>query len=63
MRSMATPTDQNDMMNRMTATAMRDAGHVLGDVDEVQTTGPAACAKAGVLSATIPSPAHAIRAI
>ena len=37
MRSMATPTDQNDMMNSTTATAMAVGPICLEHVDEVET--------------------------
>src|SRR5258705_11991391 len=60
---MATPTDQNDMMNRMTATAMAMPDMFWAMSMRFRPPAPAACAKAGLLKATIPSPAHALCAI
>ncbi len=57
MRSMATPIDQNDMMNSTTATPQATAP-ICSNMS-IRSRPPPSCANAGVLSASIPSPAYA----
>ena len=58
MRSMATPTDQNDMMNSTTAMASA-TGPICSNIS-MKSMPPPSWANAGVLTSRAPRPANAI---